>query len=361
MIYLNYAALHPTHPTAEQEVERTLIEFTQFLYSDAGIEWYLNKVHVCRKKVGDLLHVPNISNIAFVPNASSANFFTLSSLKWKPGDSILTTTHENPSITRQLRALEDRGVALHLVLPSSPDALLESITQTLEQYSVKAIVISHVSHVDGRIFPIHAISTIARARNVVFVVDGAQAVGHIPVDLEPLDFDVYFFTGHKWCAGPLGTGGMVVNPRFLQSDFTWAVQSKDGKLPDATQFEIGTHNIGLISGLAQACDLKYRNGLGVETLQAFRQQAKELLGQQYGVNIVEWDGPHAPGILTIRGKPGCDHRRLAKRLAEESEIIVKPFEDYPPDIMPAMRLSCSTAMNEEEFRVGIEKIAEGFA
>ncbi len=360
MIYLNYAALSPTRPEAERAVTETLNEFKNYLYSDAGIQWYLRKVHDCRLQVARLLNVTNPSSIAFVSNASTAHYLTIRSLPWKPGDSILTTTHENPSITRQLHALKDRGVDIHHVQPSSPDQLIQSITHTLDQHSVKAVVISHVSHVDGRIFPIHAMSSIAKERGVAFIVDGAQAVGHIPVDLNQLDCDVYFFTGHKWCAGPLGTGAMMVSDRFLQSHSICAVQIKAGEAPLASQFEIGTHNIGLIAGLGQACECKFKDGLGVEILRSFRQQAKQTLSQIPGVNMVEWDGPHAPGILTIQGNPDVDHHRLTKRLAEEFEIIIKPFVDYPQEIMPAIRLSWATTMNERDFRVGIEKISEGF-
>ena len=361
MIYLNYAALSPTCPEAERAMTDMLNEFKNYLYSDAGIQWYLGKVRECRLQVARLLNISDPSTLAFVSNASTAHYFTIRSLQWKPGDSLLTTTHENPSIIRQLRALEDRGVNIHLALPSSPDELIQSIRRTLDQHSVKAMVLSHVSHVDGRIFPIHAISSIARERGVVFIVDGAQAVGHIPVDLSQLDYDVYFFTGHKWCAGPLGTGAMVVNKRFLQSRSTCAVQIKNENSADASQFEIGTHNIGLIAGLAQACEIKFQEGLNVKILQSCRQQAKEVFSQQPNVNIVEWNGPHAPGMLTIHGRSNFDHREQTKRLAEESEIIVKPFVDYPQDIMPAIRLSWSAAMDQRDFRVGVAKIAEGFS
>jgi selenocysteine lyase/cysteine desulfurase len=361
MIYLNYAALSPTRPEAERAMAETLTEFKNYLYSDAGIQCYLNKVQECRHQVAGLLNLTDPSTIAFVSNASTAHYLTIRSLQWKPGDSILTTTHENPSITRQFRALEDRGVYIQTIDPESPDQLIQSITQALDQYSVKAMVVSHVSHVDGRILPIHAISTIARERGVVFIIDGAQAVGHIPVDLKQLDCDVYFFTGHKWCAGPLGTGAMIVNDRFLQSRSTYPVQVKEGEAPQATQFEIGTHNIGLIASLAQACECKSQEGLGIEILLSFRQRAKEILRQHSAMNMVEWDGAHASGILTIQGRAGIDHVEWTKRLAEESKIIVKPFVDYPKNILPAIRLSWSAAMDERDFRIGVEKIAGNFS
>ena len=224
MIYLNYAALHPTHPDTEKESTRAITEFKQFLYSDAGIAWYLQKVNVCRQKVGKLLHISDPSAIAFCSNASSANYLILSSVKWESGDTVLTTTHENPSTTRQFWALKKRGVHICAIQPSSPDQFLESIRQALDQHSVKVIMVSHVSHVDGRILPISLLSTMARERGVMFFVDGAQAVGHIPVDLDQLDPDVYFFTGHKWCAGPLGTGAMVLSHHFLNSEVRQLIQ-----------------------------------------------------------------------------------------------------------------------------------------
>ena len=74
---------------------------------------------------------------------------------------------------------------------------------------------------------------------------------------------------------------------------------------------------------------------------------------------MEWSGPQAPGILTIQGQSGLDHRRLATQLADESGIIVKPFVEYPPEILPAIRLSWAATMNVQDFQRGIEGIAEG--
>ncbi len=361
MIYLNYAALSPTHPEAEQAVQATLDEFKTYLYSEAGLQWYLRKVRECRARVAKLLNVNDPSALAFVSNASTAHYLTIRSLRWQRGDSIVTTTHENPSITRQLRALEHQGVRIHAIHPSSPDMLVQAFGQALDHHSAKAIVLSHVSHVDGRILPIQTISALARKRGVMCIVDGAQAVGHIPVDLSQFEFDVYFFTGHKWCAGPLGTGAMVVNDRFLNSGSTCAVQIFEGNTPQATQFEIGTHNIGLIAGLAQACERIVHEGLSPAKLQWFRREAKELIGKHAGMRIVEWDGPQAPGILTIQGKPDIDHRGLTQQLAEASQVIVKPFVDYPQDVIPAIRLSWDASLNEQDFRLGLEKIAEGFS
>ena len=176
MIYLNYAALSPTHVQVEQEVEKTLSEFKEHLYSDAGIEWYRAKVQHCREAVGALLHVSDQSFIAFTPNASTANYMLLSLIAWRPGDIILSTTHENPSIRNELLALQHRGVETHFLQPtSSPQQFLVSVQHALQKQKVRAIILSHVSHVDGRILPITEIASLAKEHDSLCIVDGAQA------------------------------------------------------------------------------------------------------------------------------------------------------------------------------------------
>ncbi len=357
MIYLNYAALCPTLAEAEEEVNRTLAAFRGYLYSEAGIEWYLRKVSDCRQKVGAFLHVKDSSSIAFTTNASTAHSLLLSSLTWVPGDTILTTTHENPSITKQLRALEREGVRVHAIRPTSIPSFLHTLEERLDEPGVNAVVISHVSHVDGRIFPIREVASLARARHCLVIIDGAQAVGHVPVDLNALDFDAYFFTGHKWCEGPLGTGALVARESFFTGPRYRAIDEAtlDGA---ASRFEIGTQNIGLIAGLAKACEQRGQRGIDTEPQRTFRETARELLGGHRNCRFLEWQGPHAPGILTFRGPDDLDHGAFVKRLASEAEIIVKPFVDYPEDDAPAIRLSWSSTMEQREFQKGVMTIAQ---
>ncbi len=358
MIYLNNAALCPALAAAEEEVARTLAEFQRYLYSEAGIAWYLRKVHDCRHKVGALLHVSDPSTIAFTTNASTAHYLALSSLKWEPGDTILTTTHENPSITKQLRALEGDGVRVHAVRPTSLHTFLQTLEDRLNESGVNAIVMSHVSHVDGRVFPMHDVASLARGRQCLFIIDGAQAVGHIPVDLDALDFDGYFFAGHKWCQGPLGTGAMVMRERFFAHSRYRGIEGTHRGESPAGSFEIGTQNIGLVAGLAEACEQRQQLGINTEPQRTFRETAKKLLGGHRNCRFLEWQGPHAPGILTFNGGEHLDHGALVKRLESESGIIVKPFVDYPEGHVPAIRLSWSSTMEQREFQKGVSLIAE---
>lgn len=358
MIYLNFAALSPTRVEAEREVLKTLEEFKQFLYSDTGIQWYLKNSVEYRRAVAQLLHVADPSTIAFVPNASTAHHFLLSSVEWQPNDTIITSTHENPSIMREFQRLASKRVQVQTIAPTTPSEFIECFEQATRQTQVKAIVLSHVSHVDGKIFPIEAIAALARERHITLIIDGAQAVGHITVDLSQLNCAAYFFTGHKWCEGPLGTGAVVVTDQFLKLNPAFAKLAKESGKPPAALFEIGTHNIGLIAGLAKACALKLDEGLHTAELEEFRRNAKARLGKCVGIQFLEWQGPHAPGILTFRGTPDIDHGQLAKNLADNWKIIVKVFTDYPEGEAPAIRLSWSGTAPQQHVVDAIDKIAD---
>ncbi len=355
MLYLNYAALCPTLPEAREAAERTQATFGRLLHSETGLEWYGRAIRECRHTVGALLRVDDPSTIAFTANASAAHHGALSALRWRPGDAILTTTHENPSITRQMRALEQDGVRLEAISPASPDAFLNEVRTRVSRAGVKALVMSHVSHVDGRVLPVRDAAALAKAERRMVIIDGAQAVGQIPVNLDALDFDVYFFTGHKWCEGPPGTGAMVARDSFFRHPDCRTVP-EDAPGGAASRFEIGMRNIGLIAGLATACEHR-RRVMPARPRTALRDAAKAALGANPRCRVVEWRGPHAPGILTFAGTPDRDHGRWVTRLESEYGMIVKLFADYPEGVAPAIRLSWPPEMPRQDFRTGLSNLA----
>ena len=142
MKYLNYAALSPTRLEAQQEVEATLAEFRALLYSPAGLDWYGKKIWDFRRTVADLLDVSQPASIAFVPNASMASHLALSFVPWQPGDVILTSTHENPSVLREIQWLAHRQVELLTVKSTSTRTLLTTIREQLPKHQIKETRVS---------------------------------------------------------------------------------------------------------------------------------------------------------------------------------------------------------------------------
>ena len=301
MIYLNPAGLSPFHPEVQQEISRELDTFSRLLYSESGIQHYRQTLQRCRRTMADWLALPDEQRLAFLPNTTTACCLVLSRINWKPGDILLTTIHENSTILHEIEKLRDRGVSVISLDPDAHTGFIPTLQRALSEHPVRAIVISHISHLDGRIFPIATLQDLAQSHRALLIIDGAQAVGHIPVSFQQIRPDAYFFPGHKWCAGPMGTGALILSEEFVRT-----IARPDAKKghhknnqPAWTGFELGTQNIGLIAGLAKACDMKRQEAMNDQILGEIREEWKVCLGHYSGIRIIEWDGPHAPGILSF--------------------------------------------------------------
>ena len=299
MIYLNVAGLSPFNQAVQQEVASTLEHFSRLLYSEEGIDYYRKTAKRCRQDLAHWLRVENVDHIAFVPNATTASWLVLSRIDWKPGDYVLTTTHENSTVRKEILGLHTHGVQVHTLDPKSPTELEAEIEQLLVSTQVRAVVISHVSHIDGRIFPIERIYRLTQRHCALLIIDGAQAVGHIPVNFYDWQPDAYFFPGHKWCGGPMGTGALVLGKQFAQCDELRSDRGQGSSHPLWLDFELGTQNIGLIAGLAKACNVKQQEAITAPSNDGLRAEWKTCLQKHRAVQILEWDGPHSPGILSF--------------------------------------------------------------
>jgi len=229
-----------------------------------------------------------------VPNATTASSLVLSRIHWKSGDHVLTTTHENSTVLKEIVRLQPLGAQIQTLDPSSPVDLEREIEKWLQSTQVRAVIINHVSHIDGRMFPIERLHQLTKKYHALLIVDGAQAVGHIPVDFHDWQPDAYFFPGHKWCAGPMGTGALILGKKFTECD-----ERKEPSQPSWTDFELGTQTIGLITGFAKACLIKQEDGMKTARLEKIREEVRQELSKNSQFRIIEWDGPHSPGIFSL--------------------------------------------------------------
>jgi len=299
MTYLNPAGLSPFHPEVQQEVTQTLAAFGQLLYSDAGIQYYREKLQHCRQIIAAWLRIPHEQQIAFMPNATTACSLSLSRIQWKKGDVLLTTTHENATILHEIEHLKAYGVRIISLDPDAPIGFFPALEAILQKSTIRAIIISHVSHLDGRIFPLAPLHRLAQSHHALLIVDGAQAAGHISIAFEQGPPHAYFFPGHKWCAGPMGTGVLIMGDHHRNSRNRSAIgKDQQESQPYWADFELGTQNIGLIAGLAKACDMKHQED-NSQFRDDIREEWKTCLRQHPGIRILEWEGAHAPGILSF--------------------------------------------------------------
>jgi selenocysteine lyase/cysteine desulfurase len=143
----------------------------------------------------------------------------IGAVDWRPGDRAVSTRLEHAGGIGPLHALHARlGVELDLV-DANPDddddAILARFDSSITA-DTRLVEVAHVSPMTGARLPVAAIAELAHARGALFVVDGAQAAGAIPVDVPAIGADFYAIPAHKWLLGPEGMGALVVAPDVIE-------------------------------------------------------------------------------------------------------------------------------------------------
>jgi cysteine desulfurase/selenocysteine lyase len=223
-----------------------------------------------------------------------------------PGDEVLITEMEHHSnIVPWQLACEDTGAKLrYLSVPESGELDLAELDAVLEEGRVKLVAVAHVSNVLGTINPVAEIARRARAAGALMLVDGAQAVPQMPVDLRAIDADFYAWTGHK-ALGP--TVGMLHGRRELLKEMRPFLggghmisrvereHSSWNELP--WKFEAGTNAIAEAIGLGAAVD--YLSAVGMDSVRAHEREltayALERLPEVAGITL------YGPRDLDRRG------------------------------------------------------------
>ena len=222
-----------------------------------------------------------------------------------PGDEVLVTEMEHHSnIVPWQMLCEDTGAKLRWLHVADGVLSLDELDEALAGGRVKLVAVGHVSNVLGTINPVAEIAARAHAAGAVVVVDGAQAVPQMPVDVAALGADFYAWTGHK-ALGPTGIGVLHGRRELLESmrpfiggghmiSLVGDETSTWNDLP--WKFEAGTSPIAEAAGLGAAID--YLSALGMENV-----RAHERALTAYALEKL----PEVPG-LTVHGPAGVEER-----------------------------------------------------
>jgi len=172
--------------------------------SPSGLPEYTPLARGTRQRLAALIGA-DADEMAFTDSTTYGINIAVWGHRWRHDDEVLTSTVEHRGILVPLHSLSRRtGVSLRTV---APEALPYAITD-----HTRMVAISHVSFSTGARLPIGDVAQAARDTGALVLVDGAQAVGALPVDVHALDVDFYAFPGQKWLCGPEGMGGLYVRP-----------------------------------------------------------------------------------------------------------------------------------------------------
>ncbi|HET6429486.1 MAG TPA: aminotransferase class V-fold PLP-dependent enzyme [Phycisphaerae bacterium] len=236
-----------------------------------------------RRLVAELIGAESPDRIVFTLNCSEALAIGIRGLLNTARDAhAVTTVMDHNSVLRPLTALaEQTGLDATWVRADPitslvrPDDLRDAIRP-----NTRLVAVAHCSNVTGSLQPVAEIAAIARQANVPCLIDAAQSVGHVPIDVQAWGADMVAFPGHKGALGPLGTGVLYVRPGFedqlatMKEGGTGTVSEEPRQpqtMPD--KLEIGSHNAIGIAGLAAG--VRWLLGRGIDHL---RRHDMELCG-----------------------------------------------------------------------------------
>lgn len=197
--------------------------------------------------------------IALTMSTGEGYGMVLGGLRWQPGDEVIITSEEHPVPLQAAQGLADReGAVVKVVeIDQDKDLFLERLEQTITPRT-RLFCFSHVTTDTGTRLPAREICALARARGILTLWDGCQAVGQFPVDLHEMGCDFYATNCYKWMLSPMGTGFLYVR-KDAQQVLKPLRRPHD---PDGTarQYETGTPACALYQGLGASLD--FMAGIG---------------------------------------------------------------------------------------------------
>jgi cysteine desulfurase/selenocysteine lyase len=294
------------------------------------------------------------------------------------GDEIVISTMEHHSnIVPWQMLCEQTGAQLRVIPINDAGELLMDDFAAMLNPKVKLVAVAHISNALGTINPVKRIIELAHGQDIPVLIDGAQAVPHLKVDVRELDCDFYVFSGHKLC-GPTGIGALYGKSHWLEAmppvfgggDMIASVEFEKttyNSLPH--KLEAGTPHIEGVIGLGVAID--YLTGIGLEKIAAYEQElldyATETIGAIPGVTLIGTarekasvlsfivDGIHPHDIGTI-----LDQEGIAIRAGHHcAQPVMKRF-----GVPATARASFAFYNTKEEIDVladGIQKTIEVFS
>lgn len=264
-----------------------------------------------REQVAEFIHAARKEEIVFTKGTTEALNLLASSLGeylLKPGDKVLISAMEHHAniVPWQIACRRFQAELVVLPMNAQGELILDNLDSLLE--GVKILSITQVSNVLGTINPLKPLLAKAKALGITTIVDGAQAIAHMPVDVQALGCDFYVFSGHK-LYGPTAIGVLYGRYELLEAmpvyqgggDMILSVSfEKTLYAPPPHKFEAGTPPIVEVIGLGAA--IAWVQSIGLSALSAheetLRLEAEAALTQLSGLHIYG-QAPHKAAVISF--------------------------------------------------------------
>ena len=374
MIYLDNAAttLHKPPQVVKAVADALQSMGNSARGTHAGSMAASHTVYDTRVKLAKLFGCPRADRVAFTANVTEALNIAVNGLIGR-GDHVITTDCEHNSVLRPLyRLADEQGVEVSFVPADRQGNLDYDAFERLMQPHTRAIVCTHASNLTGNLTDLARVSAVAKAHDVLLIVDAAQTAGAYPIDMAALGIDVLCFTGHKGLMGPQGTGGLCVREGLTLRHWKVGgsgVQSYSRTHPTQmpTCLEAGTLNGHGIAGLSAALD--FIAEVGVDAIHdretALMRRFYEGVKEVPGITVYGDFSRQRMAIVTLN-IGDYESGAVSDALSEEYGIATRPGAHCAPRMHQALgtvqqgavRFSFSWFNTEQEIDAAIQAVRE---
>jgi isopenicillin-N epimerase len=289
-----------------------------------------------KKAIGRLARYLNVSGdeIAITRNTSESNNIVVNGLDFSGADEVIVWEQNHPSnnVAWEQRARRFGFRIRKIGLPAKPhskEALLQAFSTHIHDRT-RLIAFSHISNVSGLALPAKEICHLARERNILTLIDGAQAFGFMDLDLRDLGCDFYTGSTHKWLMGPMENGLLYVRkeqiaglwPNIIAAGWKEENQTLDEKVA-----ALGQRNTPSTPAINDILD--FHEAIGKTTIEARVRRLNAYLKERIQKQLpqAEFVTPLAPAFsagITIFNFPGKEPAELFQQLYEKYGIAAAP-------------------------------------
>ncbi len=318
-----------------REIEQTIAHYDYRAEHPEYIAGY-RKQEELRAKIAPLFNA-SAREIALTQNATMGTNFIAHGLDLRPGDEVLLTDQEHVGNKGgwELREKREGIVVRKLPIgtpPVDPDAVVKVFAEAITPRT-RVIDVPHITSKLGIVMPAAQICAIARPRNIFTLIDGAQVIGHLRIDVKAIGCDAYTTSPHKWLLAPVGNGLLYVAEDRLRD--VWATLASgnwnnydpaDGAF---RLMQFGTANLSLLVGLGAAVDFYNKIG-GQRVEQRIMELSNRLRDGLKTIDRAKIYSPTHPamtcGIVTW-GIDGVTGLRLMDELWSRNKIRVRAVDE----------------------------------
>lgn len=250
-------------------------------------------------------------HVAMTEHATASFVAALSSVPFRPGDVLVTTRNDYVSNQIQYLSLADRFGIEVVRAPDAPEGGvdLQAMEGIIHRRRPRVVAVTQIPTNSGLVQDVESIGAMCRSRDILYVVDGCQSVGQMPVDVEAMGCDFFSATSRKYLRGPRGAGFLYVSDRVLEAGMEplfpdlrgadWITHDLYQPAPDARRFETWEFSWGLVLGTGAAA--RYATGVGLEAIRdrarALADDLRERLPALPGTRVLD-EGSELGAIVT---------------------------------------------------------------